>query len=305
MSPVVAGASGEGGMTSIDRWLRLFLTIARHGSVSRAAEDLDLTQSGLSRQLASLEAYIGFSLFERHGRGVALTESGRKLERDIRANYDGIDRAVAHLRHQEGVTEGALRVATIHTLGSYFISPVFARYMAQLPHVNLSMIGRSSPGVVELVETGKADIGFVYDLAVASDTLHILPLFTETMSLVVHDGSPLISESAIDLTTSRIPLIVFPPEFAMRRMLEIAKLDYEVAAEVETVDNMLQLVSMTRGHCILPDRLPIEMLRGHGLFRIQIEKPRLQGHVVAITRRDRPATKLISLILDIARSTIE
>ncbi|WP_159014833.1 LysR family transcriptional regulator [Acidisoma sp. S159] len=51
--------------------------MARCGSVSRAAEELDLTQSGLSRQLASLEGYLGHLLFERHGRGVVLTDAGK------------------------------------------------------------------------------------------------------------------------------------------------------------------------------------------------------------------------------------
>jgi LysR family cyn operon transcriptional activator len=287
---------------SIDRWLRLFLTIARCGSVSRAAEDLSLTQSGLSRQLANLEGYLGFALFERHGRGVVLTEAGRKLEQAIRPSYDGIDGIVAHLRRQEGVTEGALRVATIHTLGPYFISPVFAQFMAQLPHVNLSMLGRSSPEVVDLVETGKADIGFVYELAILSDGVEATPLFDETMSLIVHDRSPFASESSVDLSSRRLPLVVFPKEYAMRRMLDIAKLDYEVAAEVETLDNMLQLVSMAQGQCILPDRMPTSVLRNHGLLRIAIEKPVLKGCVVAVVRRDRPQSPLAALMLDIARS---
>jgi DNA-binding transcriptional LysR family regulator len=287
---------------NIDRWLRLFLVIARCGSVSRAAEELDLTQSGLSRQLASLEAYLGHPLFERHGRGVELTDAGRKLDQATRSAYALVDNTVFQLRRQEGVTEGALRVATIHTLGPYFISPVFARYMAQLPRVNLSMLGRSSPGVVEMVESGKADIGFVYDVAVATDTLDIVPLFDETMSLVVHESSPLAGETSVDLTARSLPLVVFPPDFALRRMVETGGFPFEIAAEVETVDNMLQLVSMTRGQCILPNRLPGEILRHHQLRRIQIAKPHLSRRIVAITRRDRPHTALTTLMLEIAQS---
>ncbi|HTH98835.1 MAG TPA: LysR family transcriptional regulator [Stellaceae bacterium] len=289
-------------MTNIDRWLRLFLVIARSGSVSRAAEELDLTQSGLSRQLASLEAYLSHPLFERHGRGVQLTDAGKKLEQATRSAYALIDDTVFQLRRQEGVTEGTLRVATIHTLGPYFISPVFAQYMTQLPRVNLSMLGRSSPGVVDMVESGKADIGFVYDVAVATDALDIVPLFDETMSLIVHEGSSLAGESSVDLTARAIPLVVFPPEFALRRMLETSGLGFEVAAEVETVENMLQLVSMTRGHCILPERVPSEILRNHGLLRIQIARPHLSRRVVAITRHDRPPTALTRLMLEIAQS---
>jgi DNA-binding transcriptional LysR family regulator len=289
-------------MTNIDRWLRLFLVIARHGSVSRAAEELDLTQSGLSRQLASLEAYLGHPLFERHGRGMELTDAGKKLAHATRSAYELIDNALIQVRRQEGVTEGTLRVATIHTLGSYFMSPIFAQYMARMPRVNLSMIGRSSPGVVDLVASGKADIGFVYDVAVATDAVDIVPLFDETMSLIVHEASPMAGEMSIDLTARSIPLVVFPPAYALRKMLETGDLSYEVAAEVETVDNMLQLVSMTRGYCILPDHLPSEILRNHQLLRIHLAKPHLSRRIVAITRRDRPRTALTALMLEIAQS---
>lgn len=289
-------------MTNIDRWLRLFLVIAHHGSVSRAAEELDLTQSGLSRQLASLEAYLGHPLFERHGRGMELTDAGQKLSHATRSAYELIDSTVFQLRREEGVTEGTLRVATIHTLGPYFISPVFAQYMAQMPRVNLSMLGRSSPGVVDLVAGGKADVGFVYDVAVATDVVDIVPLFDEAMSLVVHETSPMAEEMSVDLTARPIPLVVFPPGYALRKMLETGRLLYEVAAEVETLDNMLQLVSMTRGHCILPDYLPSEILRNHQLLRIHIDKPYLSRRIVAITRRDRPRTALTRLMLEIAQS---
>jgi LysR family cyn operon transcriptional activator len=289
-------------LINIDRWLRLFLVISRCGSVSRAAEELALTQSGLSRQLVNLEAYLGQPLFNRHGRGLELIDAGKKLDQAIRSAYALIDDTIFQLRKLEGVTEGTLRVATVHTLGPYFISPVFTQYMAQLPRVNLSMVGRSSPGVVDMVEGGKADIGFVYDVAVATDTLDIAPLFDEPMSLIVHESSSLAGESAVDLTARSIPLVVFPADFALRKMLDTGGLAFEITAEVETVDNMLQLVSLTRGHCILPDRLPSEILRYPQPLRIQMAKPYLSRRVVAITRRDRPQTALAMLMLEIARS---
>lgn len=289
-------------MANVDRWLRLFLTIAQRRSVSGAAEALDLTQSGLSRQLANLEAYLGQRLFERHGRGVELTESGRKLEAATRSAFDRIDAAVSTLRRDQGITEGSLKIATAHTLGNYFVPAVLARFMSKRPSVNVSMLGRSSPGVVDLVETGKADIGFVYDVAVASENLESRLLFIENMSLVTHETSRLASEPSVDLLAASVPLVVFPPDYALRRMLHTARLKFDVAAEVETVDAMLHLVSLIRGHCILPDPIPVENLRDHGLLRVHIANPLFVQRVVAIARRDRPLTALGKLMLDLAQT---
>lgn len=291
-------------MKNRDQQLRLFLEIAQCGSLSKAADALDLTQSGLSKQLSSLETFLGQPLFERHGRGVALTDAGRKLDDVARLAYERVDNAILQLQEHQGVTEGSLRVATIHTLSYYFLGEVIAKFMSQRPKVNVTMAGRSSPEVVELVESGKADIGFVYDTAVASDAVEITQLFRENMCLVVHEQSPLAMQAEIDLREHRLSLIVFPPHYAIRRMLHSNGLDANVAAEVETVDAMLKLASLTFGQCVLPDRIPTKLLQEYHLTRIRIVGPVLERSIVAITRRCRVKTALSVLMLEIACKTI-
>jgi len=189
---------------NVDHQMRLLVEIANYKSLSGAAEALSLTQSGLSRQLASLESFIGQPLFVRHGRGVEPTEAGQKLLEAARSAYQLIDSTVVQLRDQHGVTAGSLNVATIHTLSYYFMANVIARFMAQRPKANVALLGRSSPGVVELVEAGRAEIGFVYDSAVASDELEITPLFEEGMCLVVHENSRFAALDAVSLLESEI-----------------------------------------------------------------------------------------------------
>ena len=168
-------------MDTPDRQLRYFVRIAELKSLSRAAEDLDQTQSGLSRQLAALEAHVGKPLFVRTGRGVELTEAGTRLLDGILPAYRSIDQTLEAVRQREGVTQGSVRLATVHTLSYYFMAEVVAQFVSSREHVNLSVMGRSSPEVVALVESGKADIGFVYDAAVASDALASSPLFDDDM----------------------------------------------------------------------------------------------------------------------------
>jgi DNA-binding transcriptional LysR family regulator len=288
---------------NFDHQLRMFVEIANYRSLSGAADALSLTQSGLSRQLASLESFIGQALFVRHGRGVQPTEAGLKLLETARSAYQQIDNAVVQLRDQHGVTAGSLNVATIHTLSYYFMAEVVARFMAQRPQANVSLLGRSSPGVVELVEAGRAEIGFVYDSAVASDELEITPLFEEEMCFVVHEKSPFATLSAITLNAQTPPLVVFPANYALRRMLHTRTFDATVAAEVETVDAMLKLVSLTNGQCVLPSLIPEKLLREYQLVGIPIEQPLMRRRIVAITRRGRPPSAMTSLVLQIARES--
>lgn len=289
--------------TNVDHQLRLFIEIANRRSLSAAAEALSLTQSGLSRQLASLEEYVGQPVFVRHGRGVQLTEAGQKLLEAANSAYQLVDNTIVQLRNQHGVTAGSLRVATIHTLSYYFMAEVVAKFMAQRPHANVALLGRSSPGVVELVESGKAEIGFVYDSAVASAQIEITPLFEERMCVVVHENSRLASLKSIDLTVDAPPLVVFPASYALRRMLHSREFDAKIAAEVETVDAMLKLVSLTNGQCILPDLIPAKLLQEYQLVRVGIDRPLMKRRIVCITRRGRPLSSMTSLMLEIARES--
>ena len=289
-------------MENADRQLRLFVKIAELKSLSRAADALDLTQSGISRQLSALEAHVGKPLFSRTGRGVELTRAGEKLFEVAKAAYANIDEALESVRDKEGVTQGHIRIAVIHTLSYYFMSDVVAEFMVQRESVNLSLISRSSPEVVTLVESGKADIGFVYDSAVDSAELQSIPLFEDEMCMIVGGDSAWPDD--IDLTTSRYKLIGFPSHYALRKMLQSSGLAPEFVAEADTIDSMLKLVSSGVGACVLPTRIPDKLIADYGLKKLRIIRPLLRRRVVAIVRDSKHSSPLVRELLKIALAKI-
>lgn len=300
-------------MDTPDRQLRSFLRIAELKSLSRAAEELDQTQSGLSRQLAALETHLGKPLFIRTGRGVELTEAGRKLHDAIRGPYRAIDQAVDTIRESHGTTQGTVRLAIVHPVSYYFMADVVARFVSSHPGVNLSLMGRSSPEVVSLVESGKADLGFVYDTAVDTATLTSHPLFEDEMCLVTREPAAGQQDrqqegreegqqegEAIDLHRRELRLVGFPPAYALRRMLQSAGLQPDYVAEAETVDAILKLVSTGVGDCILPCRLPDKLLADYGLHKVRIRAPLLRRRIVAISHGERHAMPLTGALLECA-----
>ncbi|MCG2604368.1 MAG: LysR family transcriptional regulator substrate-binding protein, partial [Achromobacter sp.] len=176
---------------------------------------------------------------------------------------------------------------------------VVAQFVSSREHVNLSVMGRSSPEVVTLVESGKADIGFVYDAAVASDALASTPLFDDDMCLIVRDG--VAAEDGADLGAMALRLVGFPSHYALRKMIHSAGLQPEFVAEAETIDAMLKLVSSGVGACILPSRIPQKLLTDYGLRKVAIGSPVLRRRVVAITLAQRQPLPLVRELLDCAR----
>lgn len=301
---VVDGVFGEAepDMENTDRQLRQFVKIAELKSLSRAADALDVTQSGISRQLASLETFLGKPLFSRTGRGVELTRVGEKLFEVAKAAYANIDEALDSVRDREGVTQGHIRIAVIHTLSYYFMSDVVAEFMVRRESVNLSLISRSSPEVVALVESGKADIGFVYDSAVDSGEFQTTPLFEDEMCVIARGNSPL--PDGIDLTTLRYKLVGFPSHYVLRKMLQSSGFALEFAAEAETIDAMLKLVSSGVGACVLPTRIPDKLLVDYGLKKLRIVRPRLRRRVIAIVRDQKQSSPLVQELVGIALAKV-
>jgi DNA-binding transcriptional LysR family regulator len=285
-------------MENLDRQVRYFIKIAELKSISRTADNLDLTQSGLSRQLAALEAYLGKPLFSRTGRGVELTDAGRVLREAAKSGYSVIDQVLETVRDREGITQGNIRLGAVHTLSYYFTADVVASFVGARPGVNLTLMGRSTPEVVRLVEIGEADIGFVYDSAVDSPNITTVPLFEDEMCLIMREAEA--CPDGVNLTVAAPKFVGFPRNYALRKMLEGGGLHPEFAAEAETVDAMLQLVSSGVGACVLPSRMPDGIIKDRGLKKVRIAKPVMRRRVVAIFRGDRHPTGLIKELLDMA-----
>lgn len=124
--------------------LQAFEATARLGSVSRAAAELSLTQSAVSRQLQALEAQLGVQLFLRSRKRLVLTEAGAGYLHDIRSGLAVLGDATDALVSRQG-RGGTLRLATLPTFGAKWLVPRLPRFYEDHPHVTLELITRLAP----------------------------------------------------------------------------------------------------------------------------------------------------------------
>ena len=118
--------------------LRAFDAVARLHSVTAAAAELSVTPSAISRQISNLEEEIGIALLTRNGRGVRLTDDGKRLEGGLAGAFDQIAAAVSGLRRPASVKP--LRIVVPPMLASVWLIPRLDRFMEQCPGTDVILI---------------------------------------------------------------------------------------------------------------------------------------------------------------------
>ena len=141
--------------------LRIFVAVAERRHVTRAAADLRLTQSAASASIAALEKRYGTRLFDRVGRGIELTEAGRRFLPEARAVLDRVAGARAVLEDLSSLVTGTVTIAASQTIANYWLPRRLTSYHAAHPNVRLDVVIGNTRQVETAVVDGTADLGLV------------------------------------------------------------------------------------------------------------------------------------------------
>lgn len=148
------------------RQLKVFRTVARRSSFTRAAEELGYAQSSVTVQIKSLERELGVALFDRLGRGISLTDPGRRLLEHAETLLELEERAKAEVTGC-GEPAGTLRVSAPETLTTYRLPPVLASFQERYPGVRLvfypNPTGTLDGGLERELREGMVDLAFVIE----------------------------------------------------------------------------------------------------------------------------------------------
>ncbi|MPZ58041.1 MAG: LysR family transcriptional regulator [Rhizobiales bacterium] len=141
--------------------LRIFIAVAERGHVTRAAEVLGISQSAASAAIATLESRYRTKLFDRVGRGIELTETGRLFLREARAVLDRASMARSVLEDLAGLTTGVVAIAASQTIATYWLPRRLSAFHTANPGVRLNVVIRNTREVESAVVEGEVNIGLV------------------------------------------------------------------------------------------------------------------------------------------------
>lgn len=139
----------------------VFHTVAKKGSISRAAKELYISQPAISKSIQKLEENLSTTLFKRNSRGVTLTTEGEILFQHTTQAFDTLQAGEEILAKHHALGIAQLRIGVSTTLCKYILLPYLQRFIQTYPHVKISISCQSTYQTLTLLEENKIDIGLV------------------------------------------------------------------------------------------------------------------------------------------------
>ncbi|MFY2060749.1 LysR family transcriptional regulator [Achromobacter deleyi] len=218
--------------------LRYFLTVVDTGSVNGAAARLNVVSSAVSRQIAGLEQRLHNQLFERHPKGMRVTEVGRILADHARRVEADAARTYAEIDGQNGRYTQTVKIAGAPGFAAYALPRKFAAFQAEHPTIRFKLHILDAGLVAERVRSAQADIGVTYSHTAEKDIAVIYSHPAEIVA-VMRPGHPLAASESLHITQlSAYPLALPDGGSALRQVLDMACSLYNVTLSPAFTSNL-------------------------------------------------------------------
>ena len=237
--------------------IKAFLSVAECGSFSQAAARLHLTQPAVSKRIALLENQMGVRLFDRIGRTVSLTESGRELEpraKGILRDVEDTQRAISNL---SGHVAGHLSLATSHHIGLWRLPSPLRRYSSRYPEVSLDLHFMDSEIAHDQIVQGNLELGIVTLAPEPHERLTSIHVWRDDLVFMCAREHPLATSTAttIEELASHAAILPDMSTFTgriVKRLFDDHGLPLRTGMSTNYLETIKMLVSIGLGWSVLP-----------------------------------------------------
>ena len=164
--------------------LKMFLTVARTGSIAKASETENVVASAISKRISDLEELIGTPLFYRQIRGVELTPAGHELARHSANILQLVARMETQMLDFASGAKGSVRIAANTSAITQFLPEDLAGFVENYPDVRIDLNEQTSEEIITAVRDGLADLG-IFSGLVEAPKLEVIDYRRDTLVLVM------------------------------------------------------------------------------------------------------------------------
>ena len=282
------------------RLLEVFGAVMLHQTTVDAAYELGISQPAVSLAVKQLETQIGFALFERRHQRLQPTEEARSLFAQIEPILLQLRSVESHVRDLRQGTAGQLRIIATPPLGHSVVPTALRRFLADRPRVTIQYDVRRMENVIEEVELGSADLGFVLALG-SHPAVEVRKLSSDPMVAMVPAAHPLAQASAVTPQdclehhhigldqASRLGVL-------LRHAFDSAGVPYLPRVIVRYCHTSAVLANAGMGVAIV-DRHTADFMADQGLVALPF-RPRIEVGACLLIRRDVPLTRMAASFVE-------
>ncbi|SET00854.1 LysR family transcriptional regulator [Paenibacillus sp. NFR01] len=240
------------------RQLQYFLKVAQKEHVTKAAEELHVAQSAVSRQIHQLEEELGVELFMQKGRNLQLTPVGQLFRKRVESVLRDLERSVMEIHEFLDPERGEIRIGFPHSLGTHLIPTIVAEFRRHYPNVKFLFKQGTYSSLIKDVLSGEVDLAFISpfpenDGNVAGDIV-----MTEELFAILPQSHPLAGEEVIRLEQlADEKFVLFSQGYSLRPIVWQACLQAgfkpQIAFEGGETDTIRGLVAAGMGVSLLPE----------------------------------------------------
>ena len=255
--------------------LRLFLTVVEQGSLTRAAQAINLALASVSERVSGMESAFGAPLLERNRRGVRTTAAGNALARHARLILGQVEQMRGELRTYATGLKGRIRLLSNTAALAAFLPPRLCRFLATYPDLSVDLEERPSSEIALALADGRADLGVVADITdltalqthlVARDQLVVIASRTHRISGRRSVAfAEIVSESFVGLLDAALEIHLAERVARLGRSM-----NYRV--QLRSVESVSMLVEVGIGLAILSE-VSVARLRRSDLAVIPLSEP--------------------------------
>lgn len=286
--------------------LRIFESVARHSSFSRAAEELNVSQPYVSTQIHELESRLRVTLFRRVGRRVYLTESGVLLNRHANELLQRIAATESEIADLRKAIVGRLDLATVVIAAEHVLTHALAEFRARCPEVALNLQVHNSKEVEEAVADGRFELGITLSHS-PPEELKVEKFGVDELVVVVSKRHRLAGESSVKPEAlSNEPFLVREATSGTRLFIEsrFSEIGVPLAYSLELNNNQVikTLVEANLGIAILSSRTVQAEVAAERLSALKVSGLALERPLALVSRKNHalspPARAFRSVLLD-------
>lgn len=291
---------------------RVFYTVAKCGSLTRAAEELYISQPAVSQSIKQLENQLGVPLFDRRHRGMELSAQGGKvIFAEVERALELLYQAETRLAEVQASAVGTIRIGASDTIFEYFLADKIVAFHERFPAVKIELMADFTPDTIAKLKANRCDVAFVNlpiqvdeELELEGNCMRLNDIF------IAGEKYKELSQTPVSLSElKKYPLVLMDKNTVARRSLDnffdTVGLKLQPSIEVGSWDLMKRLVQSGMGIGVIPREYAARGLAAEELYEIQTDPVLPTRSVGMLLPKNQPVSYALHSFIQCVRTPNE